>query len=358
MTTGDPVVVRVAMKPLPTLTKPLRSVDTETKQPAAGTARAHRLLHRAGGGRGRGGDGRARARRAPTARSSAATPWSTCWRRSTPTGSGSNGGGRRAAGASGRTRGAIGPVAKIVFVGFMGAGKSTAARGSAARLGHGGARRRRGCSRSVSASRSRLLRARGRGRLPRARARRWCSSSSSAPGPRCVALGGGAVESQAVREALRSTSRHLDVDVDPARLDRARGLGPPAGARPRARSSSCTPGAPRCTSPSRARGSSGPTPRRPPGVQRRGGAGPAAALVAALRRPRLHGRRRAGARASRRGASAGAPLAGVELADGRSSRPVSRASRMPRPSACFEPSQRPGHAAHGRDRGARGRRGG
>jgi chorismate synthase len=34
MTTGDPVVARVAMKPLPTLTKPLRSVDIETKQPA------------------------------------------------------------------------------------------------------------------------------------------------------------------------------------------------------------------------------------------------------------------------------------------------------------------------------------
>ena len=34
MTTGEPVVVRAAMKPLPTLTKPLQSVDTETKQPA------------------------------------------------------------------------------------------------------------------------------------------------------------------------------------------------------------------------------------------------------------------------------------------------------------------------------------
>jgi chorismate synthase len=34
MSTGDPIVVRVAMKPLPTLTKPLRSVDTETKAPA------------------------------------------------------------------------------------------------------------------------------------------------------------------------------------------------------------------------------------------------------------------------------------------------------------------------------------
>ena len=34
MTTGEPVVVRCAMKPLPTLTKPLRSVDIETKEPA------------------------------------------------------------------------------------------------------------------------------------------------------------------------------------------------------------------------------------------------------------------------------------------------------------------------------------
>jgi chorismate synthase len=34
MTTGSPLVVRGAMKPLPTLTKPLRSVDTETHAPA------------------------------------------------------------------------------------------------------------------------------------------------------------------------------------------------------------------------------------------------------------------------------------------------------------------------------------
>ena len=35
MTTGDPVVVTGAMKPLPTLTKPLRSVDLATNAPAA-----------------------------------------------------------------------------------------------------------------------------------------------------------------------------------------------------------------------------------------------------------------------------------------------------------------------------------
>jgi chorismate synthase len=34
MTIGSPLVVRGAMKPLPTLTKPLRSVDTETHEPA------------------------------------------------------------------------------------------------------------------------------------------------------------------------------------------------------------------------------------------------------------------------------------------------------------------------------------
>jgi chorismate synthase len=34
MTTGDSVIVRGAMKPLPTLTKPLRSVDLATKEPA------------------------------------------------------------------------------------------------------------------------------------------------------------------------------------------------------------------------------------------------------------------------------------------------------------------------------------
>src|SRR3712207_8389856 len=34
MTTGEPVVARAALKPLPTLTRPLRSVDIETLEPA------------------------------------------------------------------------------------------------------------------------------------------------------------------------------------------------------------------------------------------------------------------------------------------------------------------------------------
>ena len=34
MTTGHPLIVRAAMKPLPTLTKPLQSVNIDTKEPA------------------------------------------------------------------------------------------------------------------------------------------------------------------------------------------------------------------------------------------------------------------------------------------------------------------------------------
>ena len=34
MTTGEPLWARVAMKPIPTLTKPLRSVDISTHEPA------------------------------------------------------------------------------------------------------------------------------------------------------------------------------------------------------------------------------------------------------------------------------------------------------------------------------------
>lgn len=34
MTTGDPLIVRAAVKPIPTMTKPLRSVDLETGEPA------------------------------------------------------------------------------------------------------------------------------------------------------------------------------------------------------------------------------------------------------------------------------------------------------------------------------------
>ena len=62
-----------SMKPLPTLTKPLRSVDIATHRAGRGAARAHRLVHGAGRRGGRRGDGGVRARRRLPRASSAAT---------------------------------------------------------------------------------------------------------------------------------------------------------------------------------------------------------------------------------------------------------------------------------------------
>ena len=91
MTNGLPLIVRGAMKPLPTLTKPLRSVDTATHEPAqALRERTDSCTVPAAGRRG-GGDGRARARRRLPAASSAATTSTTCSRPCAPTGSGSGG---------------------------------------------------------------------------------------------------------------------------------------------------------------------------------------------------------------------------------------------------------------------------
>ena len=56
MTNGLPLSVRAAIKPISTLTKPLRSVDTESRS-RPGAARAHRLDRGAGRGRRRRGDG-------------------------------------------------------------------------------------------------------------------------------------------------------------------------------------------------------------------------------------------------------------------------------------------------------------
>ena len=63
MTTGLPLIVRGAMKPLPTLTKPLRSVDTATHEPAQALRERTDSCTVPGRRRGRRGDGRARARR-------------------------------------------------------------------------------------------------------------------------------------------------------------------------------------------------------------------------------------------------------------------------------------------------------
>ena len=63
MTTGDPLVVRGAMKPLPDADQAAALGRHRDQGAGPGAARAHRLVHRARGGRGRRGDGRARAGR-------------------------------------------------------------------------------------------------------------------------------------------------------------------------------------------------------------------------------------------------------------------------------------------------------
>ena len=62
MSNGEPLVVRGALKPISTLTKPLRSVDTETKEPAQAMRERTDSTVVPAAGRRRRGDGRAGAR--------------------------------------------------------------------------------------------------------------------------------------------------------------------------------------------------------------------------------------------------------------------------------------------------------
>ena len=173
------------MKPLPTLTKPLRSVDIATKEPAqALRERTDSCTVPAAGVVGEAMVALVLAarlpgqvRRRPHRRRARA--------RSRPTRSGSDGG-RRSAGPAPPDR----RVRALVLVGFMGAGKSTAARTAAARWASSrstptGARAPRSASRSAPSS---TVRAR---RVPRARG------------------GGGARAARPGRRARRGPGRRL-----------------------------------------------------------------------------------------------------------------------------------------------------
>ena len=202
MSNGQPLIVRAALKPISTLTKPLRSVDTETKEPARGAARAHRLDRGAGGRRGRRGDGRAgpgallpgEVRRRPhrrRARRAGRLP-----------------GAHRVAAVEGQARRR--PAARrpaIVFIGFMGAGK-THGRERRARRRAGGDRGRRAARGRARDADRRVLRAsrRGRSSAPRGAPRSGQLLEDADGG--AIALGGGAVCSERVRAAL---GRHVVV---------------------------------------------------------------------------------------------------------------------------------------------------
>ena len=216
MTTGDPVVVSGAMKPLPTLTKPLRSVDLETKEPAAGAARAHRLVHGARRRRDRGGDdGPGAGRRLP--REVRRRPH------------------RRRPGRAGRLQGPDRMEAltsALVFIGFMGAGKSSSARSVAAELGLEPLDSDRELERELGEPIEAFFDREGEPAF-RAREEEVVLRLLERANGGVVALGGGAAESERVREALRDhTVVHLE--VAPERGVAARvGQGPPARPRPR-----------------------------------------------------------------------------------------------------------------------------
>ena len=117
MTTGEPLVARVAMKPIPTLTKPLRSVDIATHEPAQALRERTDSCVVPGGGRRGGGDAGDRAgRRLP--RQVRRRPHR-----------------RRAAARRRLLRAHRMETPVLVFIGFMGAGKTTGARAAAAALG-------------------------------------------------------------------------------------------------------------------------------------------------------------------------------------------------------------------------------
>ncbi len=222
MTTGDPVVARVAMKPLPTLTKPLRSVDIETK--AAGRRRCASAPTRARCPR-REWWARRCSRWSsprPAARSSAATACRTCWRPSSTT--------RADRMAEVEQQQLRPPAAKAGRSWSWSASWAPASRGPRASSRAGpGARHSTPtrCSRSGWASRSRASStARARRRSASASASS-CSSCSSGRGRRSCRSGAGRSSSEEVRSALREhTVVYVEVDAETA-WDRASGTDRP-----------------------------------------------------------------------------------------------------------------------------------
>ena len=171
MTNGEALIVRAAIKPISTLTKPLRSVDTETKEATQAAARAHRLDRRPCRRRSSPRRWSRWSSPAPTARSSAATTSTTSSPRSPHTGSGSGGGGNDKA---------VRPAARLHRL----HGRRASPR---PRAGRPRARASTACDADelieaeLGEPIAELLRARGRGGVPRAARRSSCSSCSPRP---------------------------------------------------------------------------------------------------------------------------------------------------------------------------------
>ncbi len=216
---------RGAMKPLPTLTKPLRSVDISTHEPAQALRERTDSCVVPGGGRRRRGDGRARARRRLPRRSSAATTSTTCAPPSPPTAT--RIGWPPPAAAAGL------PGGPLVFIGFMGAGKTTLAREAARRAGGAPAVDTDRCveARARAAHRG-VLRPRRRGGVPRARGA--ASSASCSTAPTAASIVAGRRRGRAPRSVREALARHTVVLCEVERRARLVARGAAAG-RPLAR---------------------------------------------------------------------------------------------------------------------------
>jgi shikimate kinase len=229
MTTGEPVLVRCAMKPLPTLTKPLRSVDIATRSPRRRCASAPTPA------------------RCPPPAWWGRPCWRSCWRPRAA---------RSSAGITSTTHGPPWPlrgahrleaaiaVSALVFIGFMGAGKTSAARAAAAELGGRAVDSDQVIEERIGTSIEDYFSSHGERAFREAEEEAIADLLENPPGP-VLSLGGGAIASDRVRRLLPDhTVVLLDVDEDTA-WRRAGG-----GARSRATapaSAPCWPSAPRST---------------------------------------------------------------------------------------------------------------
>ena len=204
MTTGEPLVARVAMKPIPTLTKPLRSVDIATREPAqalrertdscvvpaAGVVgEAMLAIVLAGAYRDKfGGDHIDDVRVAVDA-------YQRAHRMETPV---------------------------LVFIGFMGAGKTTGARAAAAALGVRAFDTDRELEQRLGTSIEDYFASHGERAFREVEEDVVAEVLETPPAP-VISLGGGAINSARVRELLsRHTVVMLDVD-EPTAWRRAGG---------------------------------------------------------------------------------------------------------------------------------------
>ena len=243
MTTGEPLVVRAAMKPLPTLTKPLRSVDISTHEPAqALRERTDSAVVPAAGVVGEAmlaivlaGAYRREVRRRPHRRRAAP--------RSPPTrrGSAGSGGGRTARARlhrlHGRRQDVRGPRRRRGALGARAVDTDHAHRGAARR-----ARSRTTSPRTASAA------------FREAEEEVVCDAARARRRRRCCRSAAARSRSERVRAALAAPHRRAARRRRGDRLA-ARRRPAPAGARPRRASTRCTPSAPpalRRASPTRA----------------------------------------------------------------------------------------------------------